>query len=123
MGRALGSYVRRVGVELVADKARDATMVEDVLRLKASLDMLVARAFAGNKDFGDCVRAAFEHFINSRSNKPAELMAKYVDTQLKSAKLRDEEVDELLNRVMILFRFINGKDFFEAFYKKDLAKR
>ena len=25
--------------------------------------------------------------------------------------------------VMIIFRFIRGKDFFEAFYKKDFAKR
>lgn len=32
-------------------------------------------------------------------------------------------MDELLNRVMVLFRFIRGHDVFEAFYKKDLAKR
>lgn len=41
----------------------------------------------------------------------------------KSAKLSDDEMDELLNRVMVLFRFIRGHDVFEAFYKKDLAKR
>lgn len=32
-------------------------------------------------------------------------------------------MEALLDRVMQLFRSINGKDVFEAFYKKDLAKR
>lgn len=35
----------------------------------------------------------------------------------------EEEVENNLDRVMTLFRYINGKDVFEAFYKKDLAKR
>jgi cullin-4 len=34
-----------------------------------------------------------------------------------------EELDALLENVMVLFRCIHGKDVFEAFYKKDLAKR
>jgi cullin-4 len=32
-------------------------------------------------------------------------------------------LESALNKVMQLFRYINGKDVFEAFYKKDLAKR
>lgn len=32
-------------------------------------------------------------------------------------------MEDALNSVMQLFRYINGKDVFEAFYKKDLAKR
>lgn len=32
-------------------------------------------------------------------------------------------MEQLLDRVMVLFRSIHGKDVFEAFYKKDLAKR
>ncbi|KAJ1957682.1 hypothetical protein EC988_000702, partial [Linderina pennispora] len=35
----------------------------------------------------------------------------------------DQALDALLDRVMVLFRFIQGKDMFEAFYKRDLAKR
>uniref|UniRef100_A0A8C1UP68 Cullin-4A n=1 Tax=Cyprinus carpio TaxID=7962 RepID=A0A8C1UP68_CYPCA len=36
-----------------------------------------------------------------------------------------DPTDELLilDKIMIIFRFIHGKDVFEAFYKKDLAKR
>jgi hypothetical protein len=32
-------------------------------------------------------------------------------------------VEALLDRVMVLFRYVGSKDVFEAFYKKDLAKR
>ncbi len=35
----------------------------------------------------------------------------------------EEELDKILDKIMVLFRFIHGKDVFEAFYKKDLAKR
>ena len=35
----------------------------------------------------------------------------------------DAELDRQLDQVLELFRFIEGKDTFEAFYKKDLARR
>ena len=35
----------------------------------------------------------------------------------------EEELEKILDKLLILFRFIHGKDVFEAFYKKDLAKR
>lgn len=35
----------------------------------------------------------------------------------------EDELDKLMDRVLVLFRFINGKDVFEAFYKSHLSKR
>lgn len=37
--------------------------------------------------------------------------AKYIDAQLKSGNKEwsDEELDKLLDRVMVLFRYIHGK--------------
>jgi len=40
-----------------------------------------------------------------------------------SASLGDEEVEKLLDGVMFLFQYLRGKDIFQAWYKKDLAKR
>jgi hypothetical protein len=57
-------------------------------------------------------------------NRPAELLAKFVDGKLKGEKgASDDDVEALLERVMVLFRYVGSKDVFEAFYKKDLAKR
>ncbi|XP_048369768.1 cullin-4B [Sphaerodactylus townsendi] len=51
--------------------------------------------------------------------------AKYVDSKLRAGnkEATDEELEKMLDKIMIIFRFIYGKDVFEAFYKKDLAKR
>lgn len=51
--------------------------------------------------------------------------AKYVDCKLRAGnkEATEEEMERILDKIMIIFRFIHGKDVFEAFYKKDLAKR
>ncbi|THU61819.1 hypothetical protein C4D60_Mb07t27280 [Musa balbisiana] len=58
-------------------------------------------------------------------NRPAELIAKFVDEKLRAGNkgTSEEELESMLDKVLVLFRFIQGKDVFEAFYKKDLAKR
>ena len=51
-------------------------------------------------------------------------LAKAVDARLRSGnkEASEEELEKILDKLLILFRFIHGKDVFEAFYKKDLAK-
>lgn len=52
-------------------------------------------------------------------------MAKYCDSLLrKSSKLgEDGEMEDLLNSVMTVFKFVEDKDVFQKFYSKNLAKR
>ncbi|KAF2238834.1 Cullin-domain-containing protein [Viridothelium virens] len=86
---------------------------------------------------------------NTDNSKPGEMIAKYVDmllrggakaipTSLSLANSRvklveddddeaaideESEVNQQLDQVLDLFRFVHGKAVFEAFYKKDLARR
>ena len=77
--------------------------------------------------------------------KPGEMIAKYVDLILKGGrkaipgnmsekKLKDHdmeissededvEITKQLDQVLDFFRFVHGKAVFEAFYKRDLARR
>lgn len=81
--------------------------------------------------------------------KPGEMIAKYVDMVLKggtkairasgvsqegskaaenedaegSSEDEDVEIGRQLDQVLDLFRFVHGKAVFEAFYKRDLARR
>ncbi|KAI6245700.1 Cullin-4A [Erysiphe necator] len=85
----------------------------------------------------------------TRSSKVGEKIAKYMDMLLRGglkavpqslisntygskssekqeySDTRDEdaELDRQLEHALDLFRFVEGKDLFEAFYKKDLARR
>ncbi|KAK9454522.1 Cullin family-domain-containing protein [Dipodascopsis uninucleata] len=118
-------YIRKEGQKLVMDPSKDAVMVTALLEFKDKLDNIVITAFQNNDLFGHALRESFEYFINKRQNTPAEMIAKYLDQILRAGnkQLEDTELDDRMKKVLILFRFINGKDVFEAFYKKDLAKR
>lgn len=120
-----GNYVKKTGKALVVDPARDESMVDELLKFKQGIDEVVSNCFQSSELFLNVVKECFESFINSRQNKPAELVAKYLDLRLRSGSkdLSDVELESTLDKVLVLFRYIQGKDVFEAFYKRDLAKR
>ena len=90
---------------------------------------------------------AARHWV--AQSRPAELVARFIDSKLRTGNkgTSEEELEEVLDKTMTLFRFIDGKvpcalarkgaspaapihgasmppsgqDMFEAFYKKDLA--
>ncbi|OZJ04946.1 hypothetical protein BZG36_01755 [Bifiguratus adelaidae] len=139
--KSFGAYIKKSGTSIVADPSRDPTMVDDLLAFKAKMDEILIESFQHNGDFAQSLKESFESFINTRQNKPAEMIAKYLDSKLKSSNkdVADDSFDRVLDQVLILFRYIqgmasvlplvviltahSGKDMFEAFYKKDLAKR
>ncbi|RMX67379.1 hypothetical protein DD238_000823 [Peronospora effusa] len=122
---AFSSYIQKNVSKLVMDDKQEKTFVEKILKLKADLDAVLTDSFQMNSEFLFAMKSAMENAINVRANRPAELVAKYVDSKLRTGNKggSEAEVESLLDRVMVIFRYIQGKDVFEAFYKKDLAKR
>ncbi|KAL4200513.1 hypothetical protein AMTRI_Chr02g253910 [Amborella trichopoda] len=122
---ALSSYIRSTGQSIVMDEEKDKDMVSCLLEFKARLDTIWEQSFNYNDVFSNTIKDAFEHLINLRQNRPAELIAKFLDEKLRAGNkgTSEEELEGTLDKVLVLFRFIQGKDVFEAFYKKDLAKR
>ncbi|KAI9591123.1 ubiquitin-protein ligase, cullin 4 [Syncephalis fuscata] len=122
---ALASYIKSKGMAIVSDPEQDSHMVEDLLSIKQHIDDIHTNAFEHAQAFGHTIVESFEGFINTRVNKPAEMIAQYVNMLMKSGNktASDEELEAILDRILVLFRFIGGKDVFEAFYKRDFAKR
>ncbi|KPP63618.1 cullin-4B-like [Scleropages formosus] len=130
-------YIKAFGSTIVINPEKDKTMVQELLDFKDKVDHIIDVCFLKNEKFVNAMKEAFETFINKRPNKPAELIgkyllfkmvlksSKYVDSKLRAGnkEATDEELEKMLDKIMIIFRFIYGKDVFEAFYKKDLAKR
>ncbi|ESQ55574.1 hypothetical protein EUTSA_v10024458mg [Eutrema salsugineum] len=123
--QALSSYIKKTGQRIVMDDEKDKDMVQSLLDFKNSLDTIWEQSFSKNESFGNTIKDSFEHLINLRQNRPAELIAKFLDEKLRAGNkgTSEEELENTLEKVLVLFRFIQGKDVFEAFYKKDLAKR
>ncbi|MFS7931592.1 putative cullin protein, neddylation [Helianthus anomalus] len=122
---ALSAYIRKTGQGIVTDEEKDKDMVSSLLEFKVSLDKIWEESFSKNDVFCNTIKEAFEYLINLRQNRPAELIAKFLDEKLRAGNkgTSEEELEGTLDKVLVLFRFIQGKDVFEAFYKKDLAKR
>ncbi|XP_076918003.1 cullin-4-like [Bidens hawaiensis] len=122
---ALSLYIRKTGRNIVIDEEKDKDMVSSLLEFKMSLDKIWEDSFSKNDVFSITIKEAFEYLVNLRQNRPAELIAKFLDEKLRAGNkgTSEEELEGTLDKVLVLFRFIQGKDVFEAFYKKDLAKR
>ncbi|NXV77950.1 CUL4A protein, partial [Atlantisia rogersi] len=118
-------YIKNFGTTIVVNPEKDKDMVQELLDFKDKVDHIIEVCFQKNEKFINLMKESFETLINKRPNKPAELIAKYVDSKLRAGnkEATDEELERILDKIMIIFRFIHGKDVFEAFYKKDLAKR
>ena len=52
-------------------------MVEDLLEFKEKLDRFLHECFHNNEKFSNILKDSFEHFINQRANKPAELIGSF----------------------------------------------
>ena len=107
---------------------RDEEMIPSLLTFKSHIDTVLVESFASNDLFSQTLRESFEWFINRRRDKPAEYIAKYLDNLLRKGDKGltspgDQTLEQEMDRALVLFRFVHGKDVFEAFYKKDLAKR
>uniref|UniRef100_A0A6U4JV64 Cullin family profile domain-containing protein n=1 Tax=Phaeomonas parva TaxID=124430 RepID=A0A6U4JV64_9STRA len=125
--RKLYEHVTRIGRQHVTDQERTKDPVQfvtNLLDMREQYEHIVAAAFNAEPKFKKVLREAFENFMNMDANC-AKYMALYIDDLLKS-KLRglsETEVDLRLDRVIILFRYLQDKDVFEEFYKQYLGKR
>jgi cullin-4 len=57
--------------------------------------------------------------------KTHHFIASYINMIMRSGNktASDAELEAILDDILMLFRFIEGKDIFQAFYKRDFAKR
>ena len=64
--------------------------------------------FSSYDQFIVSMKEAFESFINIRQNKPAELIAKFVDSKLRAGnkEASEEELEKLLDKIMVIFRYV-----------------
>ncbi|KAI0987980.1 hypothetical protein GJ496_011967 [Pomphorhynchus laevis] len=122
--QAFSNYIKETGMTIVSNPDQDEFMVERLLTFYNTIENVV-ECFGNQEKFTHIMRDSYAYFLNSRPNKPSELIAKYIDRKLRSGKKKSsmECIENDLNRSFLLFRLISGKDVFEAFYKKDFAKR
>ena len=151
-GRLRGSEIIQQDTDNPSNisKETEKSVIVDLLALKEHLHMLLRIAFRSDDSFTASMRSILDDVCNGSTlpsggdggRRIAELLAKHVDARFKDAKAQatpavmstlsasvdtsDTNVDHnesFQDKIMTIFRHIGSKDVFEAFYKRDLAKR
>ncbi|TFK38770.1 Cullin-4B [Crucibulum laeve] len=149
---AFRKHIRTSVENIVKDSAHDEDMVQRLLDLKALADTTIVSAFLDeataipdksnntndnkastsiplprvpNQEFTYALSDAFTTGFKARRNKPAEMIAKYLDKAMRKGQgtTTDSEFEALLDSVLALYRFTEDKDVFRTFYHRSLAKR
>ncbi|XP_045528926.1 cullin-1 isoform X2 [Pieris brassicae] len=133
--RLLEQHIHAQGLQAI-DKCGETahtTYVSTILEVHKKYNALVLVAFNNDSGFVAALDKACGRFINSNSvtkaanssSKSPELLAKYCDLLLKKSSKNPEEaeLEDTLNQVMVVFKYIEDKDVFQKFYSKMLAKR
>lgn len=66
----------------------------------------------------------FEYFLNLNAKSP-EYLSLFIDDKLKKGVkgMSEQDIEQVLDKTMVLFRYLQEKDVFERYYKQHLAKR
>lgn len=96
---------------IVNDQEHDDEMVDRLLDFKGFTDSALDDAFAGNKQFKNAATDAFATGFRLRKIKPAEMIAKYLDREMRRGQKEasDEQFSKKLEAVLGLYRFTRGK--------------
>lgn len=127
MSDCLSKYLREEGRSLVKEEGTNlnpVTYVQSLLDLKDRLDFFLSNSFASDKMFKQTISSDFEHFLNLNQKSP-EYMSLFIDDKLKKGVrgMDENDLEPILDKAMVLFRFLQDKDVFETYYKQHLAKR
>lgn len=98
--------------------------VDDVIRLKDKFDDLSHTCFNEDIILSSAVTNSFQSFI-SAYRRSSEYLSLFIDENLKrGVKDKTEaEVDAVLEKAIILLRYLADKDMFERYYQKHLGRR
>ncbi|XP_060940711.1 cullin-3-like [Limanda limanda] len=127
MCECMSSYLREQGKALVSEEGEGnnpVDYIQGLLDLKSQFDHFLFKSFNNDRVFKQSIAGDFEYFLNLNSRSP-EYLSLFVDDKLKKGVrgLTEQDVESILDKAMVLFRFMQEKDVFERYYKQHLSRR
>jgi cullin 3 len=110
MSDCLSNHLRAKGKALVEENGQNnnaIAYVQNLLDLKDRFDTFLVKSFGQDAHFKKVIQGCFEHFLNLNNRSP-EYLSLFIDDKLKKGVkgLSDAEVEQVLDKSMILFRFL-----------------
>jgi len=121
----LSGYIISEGNKLVVDeKLKQDEFVGKLIELRDKMMLIFVKSFQKDTNIDVTIKNAFEHFVN-QNDRTAMSLVYYMDEKFKKdfKGMQEQEINDILDKVIQMFRYLADKDIFEGFYKNALAKR
>ncbi|KAL0209715.1 hypothetical protein RCL1_008553 [Eukaryota sp. TZLM3-RCL] len=120
------NLILSTGTQMVSsvktNKISHSQFLEELLSFYSSCQKSVDQSFKGSETFKSIFIDSFEDFINESPSLLAMLLARHLDTLLRSPNTVSE-FDVKLSQMITLFRLLAAKDVFAQYHRQFLAQR
>lgn len=132
------AHVKACGLDSVSREMEDkseaiepATYVHALLRVYNDSVRIITKSFESEAGFFASLDKGCRAYMNKNQatgtspSRCPELLAKFIDGLLKKSNRAEEEgsLDESLDAAMVVFKYTEGRDYFQKFYAKFLSRR
>ena len=124
IGDCISRFIRQNGKSTVIETADANVYIRNLLELKDKFDQILEISFHNDMILKRVISDCFEYLLNLNPRSP-EFLSLFIDSELqKEAKgVGEEDVDEVLDKSLTLFRFLQEKDMFEEYFRRHQMDR
>lgn len=123
--KCLSEFIIEEGNKLVRDEnIKNEDFVSQLIALRDRIVEISTKAMKRDSQVELTIKLAFEDVVN-QNNRTAKALVLYLDEMFKKdfKTIQEMELNELLDKIIHIFRYLLDKDVFEGFYKNSFAKR
>ncbi|XP_075556813.1 cullin-3-like [Dermacentor variabilis] len=120
----VSKYLRDLGRSIASEHGDSVSLVPKVMELKDRFDYFLQHCFDGEPLVKETMETDFEYILNL-TRTSAEHLSTFVDDVLRNRIkcMTKQKIDQLLDKIVAIFRFLQEKDLFELHYRQGLANR
>ncbi|OAA74039.1 cullin-3 [Cordyceps fumosorosea ARSEF 2679] len=98
--------------------------VDDVLALRDKFDTMCTNCFQSDLIIQTALAKSFAEFINL-FRRSSEYVSLFIDESMKKGirGKSEREIDIILDKAIVLIRYLQDKDLFQTYYQRHLARR
>jgi len=133
VAQAMKEYICKLGDSYISDSKQvpaggknKHTLITNLIDLHDRFLKIVKIEFESDREFTKAMKESFEMFIN-KEYYVSNYLARYVNDFLRKGGLgtnyKDEELDQQMVHIVMLYGYIRDKDVFENNYRAYLANR
>jgi len=134
VAKAVQYYIYKLGDEYIAESKEEKSkeknskhvLIQNLIALHDRFLKIVKNEFKSHREFTKAMKDAFERFINEEYYT-SNYLARYVNDFFRKGGIgqnfKDDELDQQMLHIVMLYGYIRDKDVFETNYQAYLASR